>query len=129
MNEKAKRKIGMQNDSVFQKLSTHFKIPVFQDDIAEDEVPSSHNYFLIIYGDITNPDDKKSLVQEVIVVYVTENNDYVDENTIDIISLISSISAIDFDRTIKQRLQKKDTDEYLDQVEVIFKRKIPYDKV
>nr|BDD47235.1 hypothetical protein 9 [Bacillaceae bacterium] len=127
MNEKTKRVMGEQSTGIFQNLSTHFNIPVFQDDIAEDEIPENYNYFLIVYGDITGLEANKTLNQEIVIVYVTENNDQVDEETVDIISHISSVKAVDFERTIKQRLQKKDTDEYIDQVSIIFRRKIPYE--
>lgn len=119
--------MGEQSESIYQSLSAHFNIPVFQDDIAEDETPDTLKYLLIVYGDITGLETRKTLNQEVVIVYISENNDLVDEDTIDIISIVTNVKAVEFDRTIKQRLQKKDTDEYVDQVSVYFKRKIPYE--
>jgi uncharacterized protein YuzB (UPF0349 family) len=126
VNEKAKKLMKEQSEGVYDTLKNHFNLPVFQDDIAEDEIPSEFNYFLLVYGDMTPTDTSRNLIQEVYVTYITENNDMVDEETVDIISLISILKNIDFVRSIKQRLQKKDTDDYIDQVDIIFKRKIPY---
>lgn len=119
--------IKEQNEAIFNHLLEHFQLPTFQDDIAEDEVPSKHNYFLIVYGDIGKTPSERILLQDIYVVYVCEDNDEVDEDTIDVISLISSVKGVEFSSTSKRRLQKKDQDDYLDQVTIIFKRKLPYE--
>lgn len=112
---------------MLQTIRNHFSLPTFQDDIAQDEVPDVLNYFLLVYGDIESVDGSKSLSQEIFVVYVCEDNDFVDEQSIDVISMISNVKGINFKRTMKRRLQKKDQDEYLDQVTFIFNRKMPYE--
>lgn len=126
MNEKSKVKMGEQVDLINNNLSTYFQLPIFQDEVAEDELPKEFNYFLIVYGDM-EPSGNKAVNQEINVIYVTENNDQVDEDTIDIISLVQKVSNVTFVRTIKQRGQKKETDEFVDQVTVVFDRKIPYE--
>ncbi|MBP3951128.1 hypothetical protein [Bacillus suaedae] len=128
MNVKTKRLMDKQVKSIKNNLTTHFNLPVFQDNVAEDELKelSSHNYFIVVYGDIQST-GVNNVYQEVSIVFISENNDLVDEDTIDIITLISNISAIEFDRTFKQSGQKKDTDDFIDQVTTIFKRKITYD--
>ncbi|UOE96074.1 hypothetical protein [Alkalihalobacillus sp. LMS39] len=127
MNEKTKKYIQEQNQEMLQTIRNHFSLPTFQDDIAQDEVPDVLNYFLLVYGDIESVDGSKSLSQEIFVVYVCEDNDFVDEQSIDVISMISNVKGINFKRTMKRRLQKKDQDEYLDQVTFIFNRKMPYE--
>jgi hypothetical protein len=59
------------------------------------------------------------------VYYYSENRDDVDEQTIDIISSVSSIKGINFVNTVKERLQEKDTDRYVDRVTLVFRRVIP----
>ncbi len=127
MNEKQKTYLIKQNTAIFKNLSDHFELPIFQDDVADDEVPKKYNYFLLIYGDIESTTTTKTLVQEVYVIFITENNELVDEQTLDIISVVSNVPGINFNRSLKQRLQKKDKDEYLDQVTVIFRRKMTYE--
>lgn len=127
MNEKQKAYLNKQNTAIFKTLSDHFKLPLFQDDVADDEVPKNYNYFLLIYGDIESTSTTKTLVQDIYVIFVTENNELVDEQTLDIISVISNVPGINFNRSLKQRLQKKDKDEFLDQVTVIFRRKMTYE--
>ncbi|MCV9886241.1 hypothetical protein [Metabacillus halosaccharovorans] len=127
MNEKQKNYLKKQNKGIYDNLTAHFNLPIFQDDLAEDEYPNGYNYFLLIFGDFESTDSINQVSQEIYVVYVTEGNDLVDEHTLDILTLISSVPGISFDRSIKQRLQKKDTDEFLDQVTVIFKRKMSHE--
>lgn len=128
MNEKQKIHLKKQNKLLYDSLSTHFNLPIYQDDLAEDEYPTDYNYFLLIYGDWESTDSVGSIYQEIYVVFISEGNDLVDEETLDIISLItSSVPGTTFNRALKQRLQKKDTDEYLDQVTVIFRRKMSYE--
>jgi hypothetical protein len=130
MNEKQKTYMKKQQKGVYDNLSTYFNLPIFEDDVAEDEeqnLPNDHNYFLLIYGDIESTESTGYLSQEIYVTYITEDNEFVDEQTLDIISLVSNVPGINFSRSIKQRLQKKDTDDYLDQVTVIFRRKMTYE--
>jgi hypothetical protein len=130
MNEKQKTYMKKQQKGVYDNLSTYFNLPIFEDDVAEDEeqnLPNDHNYFLLIYGDIESTESIGHLTQEFYVTYITEDNEFVDEQTLDIISLVSNVPGINFSRSIKQRLQKKDTDDFLDQVTVIFRRKMTYE--
>lgn len=132
MNEPAKRLIKEQNKLILQVLGDHFGLPVFQDNINEDEVPADHNYFLIVYGDIGRTDNQKSsgkhLSQDIYVVYLSEKNDNVDESSLDIISLIEGIKAISFNRTTKERVQKAETSEFVERVTLTFTRMIKYDR-
>jgi hypothetical protein len=132
MNERAKALIKQQNIMIPQVLGDHFGLPVFQDNINDDEVPANHNYFLIVYGDIGRTDAQKStgkhLRQDIYVVYLSENNDDVDESCLDIISLVEGVKAISFERTTKERVQKADTSEFVDRVTLIFTRLIKYDR-
>lgn len=132
MNDRAKVFIKEQNSKIPQVLKDHFDLPVFQDNINDDEVPANHNYFLIVYGDIGRTEEQKSsgkhLSQEIYVVYLSENNDNIDENSLDIISLVEGVKAITFQRTTKERVQKADTSEFVDRVTYIFSRMIRYDR-
>ena len=112
-------------------LQDHFGLPGFQDNINEDEIPEDHNYFLIVYGDISRTDKQRAtrngLSQDVYVVYISEGNDELDETSLDIISLVEGVKAVDFQRTTKERIQKADTSEFVDRVTLIFTRRIKYD--
>jgi hypothetical protein len=128
MNEKQKVYLKKQNTLLYDSLSTHFNLPIYQDNLAEDEYPTDYNYFLLIYGDWESTDSVGSIFQEIYVVFISEGNDFVDEETVDIISLITSnVPGTTFNRSLKQQLKKKDTDDYLDQVTVIFRRKMSYE--
>ncbi|MGM0863375.1 MAG: hypothetical protein ACQEWF_01705 [Bacillota bacterium] len=132
MNEKAKALIKDQNRLVPQVLKNHFNLPVYQDGINDDEVPSDHNYFLVVYGDIGRSEEQKKtqrhLSQDIYVVYISENNDELDGNSLDIITLVEGIKAITFDRSTKERVQKAETSEFVDRVTLIFTRMIKYER-
>lgn len=124
MNERSKKLMNKQQQSIFDDLKSTFSLPVFEDDLTEDEFPADFNYFLVVYGDFRKTESEKHLVQEVYVVYVTEDNPNVETNTLDIITVIKNIKGVVFERTVKERLQKEDTDSFVDQVTCIFSRRV-----
>ncbi|WBX80125.1 hypothetical protein PD280_21405 [Virgibacillus salarius] len=127
MNEKQKMYMNKQRNKLVKDLETIFHLPVFEDEIAEDELPSTANYFLVVYGDMRATSSVKSVYQEVFVVYVSEDNGDVEPTTLDILTVVSNIRGIEFNRTIKERVQKNETDDFVDQVTLIFRRKLTYE--
>lgn len=127
MNDKQKVYMQKQQTKLYNDLSTTFNLPVFEDEIAEDEALSKANYFLIVYGDMVAGKAEAHASQEVYVVYVSEENAEVETTTLDILSIVSKVSGYNFKRTVKERLQKGETDEYVDQVTIIFRRMLKYE--
>lgn len=124
---KTKIKMQEQIDALLTRLKT-FGIPVFEDDLAEDEEvgfeKNKYNFFIYETGDMVKSDDKKSINQDVIVYYYSENQDDLDEKTVDIISALSDVKMLTLERTQKQRLRRKDTDSYVDRIVFIYTRRI-----
>lgn len=127
MNEKSKQRMMMQQVKILEYIDENFNFPVFQDEISESEIPSNFNYLVIMYGNIRKGNEKGNLLQEIFVVWVSENGEEVEETSVDIISTVEKVPGINFKRTLKQRLQKDDVDEYVDQVTFIFERLIKYE--
>lgn len=127
MNEKSKERMGKQHKDIIDSLSNTFNLPVFVDELSEDEQPESLNYFYVIYGDYQKSQTVNRLLQEIYIVYVSQNNPEIEFDTLDVITTISKVNGIEFNRTIKERLQLDDTDSYLDQINFIFKRKVAYE--
>jgi hypothetical protein len=127
MNEKQKTYMKEQKELVITNLTANFNLPIFEDEISEDEITQTSNYFLVVYGDMHSTNSERQMYQEVYVVYVSENNPDVEETTVDIVSTIVKVKGFTFNRTVKERLQKDDTDAYVDQVTIIFKRKLLYE--
>ena len=127
MNEKSKERMKMQQSKIVEYLSDTFKLPVFQDELSESEIPSDYNYLVVVFGNMRQGKTENQLLQEIYVVWTSENNSEVEETSIDIISTVSQVPAINFKRSLKQRLQKDDVDEYVDQVTFIFERLIKYE--
>lgn len=105
-----------------------FNIPIFEDEIAEDEeeqlYQNGYNCFVFETENITNNKDMKSVQQKVYIYFYSENLDDLDEWTIEIILAMRNVTGFTLHRTMKQRLQKKDTDQYVDRVIFEYNRKI-----
>jgi hypothetical protein len=130
VNEKSKRIMSTQKSGIVDNLKNQFNLPVFEDEIAEDEDErqlnsNADNCLVFETGDIKPTENIQRLSQDIQVYYYSENRDDVDEQTIDIISVISSVKAVSFSGAVKERLRVKETDRYIDRVTIVFKRMIP----
>lgn len=116
-----------QIDEMQTALKT-FDVPLFEDEIAEDEEEKLyHNdYHCFVYEtlNISNNNDLKSLTQTVAIYYYSENRDDLDERTVDIILSLRNVTGFSLNSTMKQRLQKKETDQFVDRVIFEYNRKI-----
>jgi hypothetical protein len=129
VNERSKRLMGEQKSGIFGHLKS-FQLPVFEDEVAEDEDErllnsNAYNYFVFETSDFKKTNDIKFVTQDIYVSYYSENRDDLDEQTIDIISLIDSVKGVSFSRSVKERLRVKETDRFIDRVTIMFTRKIP----
>lgn len=126
---KTKHKMQEQINQLLAVLKG-FDLPVFEDELGEDEEEKIRNdengyhFFTFETGDITRNEGNKSVSQEVIVYYYSENRDDLDERTVDILSSLSTIPLMVFEGTQKQRLRRKDTDSYVDRIIFLYNRKI-----
>lgn len=127
MNDKAKALINKQNEKIYRNLVDTFQLPVFQDDVAESERPDELNLFLIIYGELQEGENQGNINQDIYITYLAENSDTVETDQLDIISSITKINAIRFVRTERDRVQKLETEEFVDRVNFIFRRGIRYE--
>lgn len=119
--------MNQQIDAMLKGLST-FDIPIYENDIAEDEETKfkkdGYHFFIYQTGDMFNNDDKLTVEQDIAIFYFSENRDDLDEQTTNIIKALSNIPAFKFERTQKNRLRKKNTDEYVDQIVLFYNRLI-----
>ncbi len=111
------------------KLDDHFKLLVVEDELAEDEeeemAEEGYNCFLIEYGEFQPSSNERTISQNVYLTYLSEKQDDLEEQIIDIISLISGVKRLLFVSSKSDRFQMKDTDRYIDRVVFTFKRVIP----
>lgn len=124
---KTKAYMQKQIDEMCVALNS-FSIPLFEDEIAEDEEQQlyKNGYHCFVYEtlDISNSSDLKSVSQTIAIYYYSENRDDLDERTVDVILSLKDVPGFTLNRTTKQRLQKKDTDQYVDRVIFEYNRKI-----
>ncbi|AXY08541.1 hypothetical protein CUC43_29380 [Bacillus thuringiensis LM1212] len=111
------------------KLDDYFKLLVVEDELAEDEeeemAQEGYNCFLIEYGEFQPSSNERTISQNVYITYLSEKQDDLEEQIIDIISLISGVKRLLFVSSKSDRFQMKDTDRYIDRVVFTFKRVIP----
>ncbi|WJE54324.1 hypothetical protein QRE66_08840 [Bacillus cereus] len=129
MNDKAKTLMKEQKKGIKTELEERFELLVVEDELAEDEEEllqqEGYNCFTIEYAEIQPSSNERTVSQTVYITYLSENQDDLDEQTIDIISLVSKVKKVSFVISKKDRLQVKDTDRYIDRVVFTFRRMIP----
>ncbi|MEB9380476.1 hypothetical protein P4J09_20845 [Bacillus cereus] len=129
MNEKPKKLMKEQRLGIKTKLDDYFKLLVVEDELAEDEeeemAEEGYNCFLIEYGEFQPSSNERTISQNVYITYLSEKQDDLEEQIIDIISLISGVKRLLFVSSKSDRFQMKDTDRYIDRVVFTFKRVIP----
>ncbi|KMK77622.1 hypothetical protein [Alkalihalobacillus pseudalcaliphilus] len=125
MNERSKEIMSEQQQLIYDALKS-FNLNVYEDEMTDDDL-NPMNFFLIVYGDFKKEEAIGKLRQEIYVVYVSEDNANVETNTIDIISLISKVKAVEFQQTIKERIRKGKTDKFIDRVTLVFSRLVKYE--
>ncbi|MYL50255.1 hypothetical protein GLV98_12225 [Halobacillus litoralis] len=117
-----------QENKLAADLEGSFDLPVFVDEASEDELPADNNYFLIVYGDLFQTNTEGNLSQEVYVVFISEDNPQIESQSIDIVTLGVRVSGFVFSRSIKERIQKGETDDFFNRVTFIFRRLLKHER-
>lgn len=125
MNEKSKAWLQKLNSSLVHELSAAFSVNVYQDQVSEDEEDDVHIHYFIFETGAMTKQNERSLSQDVLIRYYSENRDDLDERTIDIISVLENTNHT-FANTNKTAIQKGETDSYVDEIEFYLTRKIKY---
>lgn len=116
------------NNFLVTKLEKTFNIPVFQDQVREDEMEELQKetleFFIYETGGFTKQNEH-SVSQEVLIKYFSENRDDLDARMLDIAGALDG-KAYNFKRSVKTTVRKADTDEYVDYIELYFTRVIKY---
>lgn len=118
-----------QKSLIYEGLSEAFQLPIFEDEIAEDEVErffqNGFECFILETGEFEPTDDNRKITQNIRIYYYSENRDDVDEMIIDIISVCTKAPSVTFTRSTKERVQVKDVDRFIDRATIQFRRVIP----
>lgn len=127
MNEKQKEYMKKQSNRLVSDLEKEFGLTVYVDEKSDDEITNATDHFLIVHGDMRAVESKNQLYQDVFVVYVSRYNPSVEETTLDVITIGSRVNGFNFKRTMKERVQLGETNDFLDQVTIMFRRKLSYE--
>ncbi|HEK9101976.1 TPA: hypothetical protein SUB30_003375 [Bacillus pseudomycoides] len=118
-----------QKKGIKTGLEERFKLLVVEDELAEDEEEQlqqeGYNCFTIEYSEFQPSSNERTVSQTVYISYLSEKQDNLDEQILDIISLVSKVKKVSFVMAKSDRLQVKDTDRYIDRVVFTFRRMIP----
>lgn len=116
------------NNFLVTKLEKTFNIPVFQDQVREDEMEELQKetleFFIYETGGFTKQNEK-SVSQEVLIKYFSENRDDLDARMLDIAGALDG-QVYNFKRSVKTTVRKAETDDYVDYIELYFTRVIKY---
>ncbi|MBW3491848.1 hypothetical protein I6L50_07065 [Bacillus sp. FDAARGOS_1420] len=118
-----------QRKGIKRTLEDGFSLLVVEGELAEDEesqlTDDGYNCFILEYGEFQPSSNERTITQTIYISYLSENQDDLDEQVIDIISWIGTVKMVSFVVSRSDRLQVKDTDRYIDRVVFTFKRVIP----
>lgn len=121
-NEKEKQRLAVQIKNIKESLEDNFNLPLFQDAVAEDELPENFNYFILETGEIEVINEPKySVNQAIYITFYSENREDLTGDALDIISLIQT-SNMRFRRTDLNHLKLENQDRYIDQLSFTFAR-------
>ncbi|MGQ8823186.1 hypothetical protein ACUTUE_07415 [Bacillus sp. NA_146.1] len=123
-NEQSKKRLQKLNSLLIEKLKKAFNVEVYQDQVSEDEEKDYH-YFIFETGGFEQTESKFTLQQHVLIRYYSENRDDLDERMLDIIATLEA-TGHSFQRSDKTSIQKGETDEYIDEIEIYVTRLVKY---
>lgn len=112
------------NSLLIKKLNEAFNVEVYQDQVSEDEEKDYH-YFIFETGGFEQTESRFTLRQHVLIRYYSENRDDLDERMLDIIATLED-TGHSFQRSDKTSIQKGETDEYIDEIEIYVTRLVKY---
>lgn len=123
-NEQSKNRLRKMNSLLIKKLNEAFNVEVYQDQVSEDEEEDYH-YFIFETGGFEQTESKFTLRQHVLIRYYSENRDDLDERMLEIIATLEA-TGHSFQRSDKTSIQKGETDEYIDEIEIYVTRLVKY---
>ncbi|MEK4635186.1 hypothetical protein NST14_03105 [Bacillus sp. FSL W8-0519] len=123
-NEQSKKRLQKMNSLLIKKLNEAFNVEIYQDQVSEDEEENYH-YFIFETGGFEKTENQFTLRQHVLIRYYSENRDDLDERMLDIIATLEA-TGHSFQRSDKTSIQKGETDEYVDEIEIYVTRSVKY---
>lgn len=123
--ESEKTRMKTNNVAVINALEKHFEnVPVFRDIKSKSEFDGQLNYFIFETGDFLSVEDSKTTIKQFVhLTYVSHHNGKLDEDILDVISIMKSLHHT-FVQAEKNVLQLGAQDDYVDQVIFRFTRGI-----
>lgn len=126
LNQSEKKRLSKQTMEKMKSLEEHFKLPIFQDFLSEDEkkaLGDSYDYFIFEESEIVLAQDEKkySFQQKVYVSFYSENRDYLTGDQLDVITLLHNANY-KFTGSDVNHLKLDNQDRYIDLVVFSFSR-------
>lgn len=126
LNQSEKKRLSKQTIEKMESLEEHFKLPIFQDFLSEDEkkaLGDSYDYFIFEESEIVLAQDEKkySFQQKVYVSFYSENREYLTGDQLDVITLLHNANY-KFTGSDVNHLKLDNQDRYIDLVVFSFSR-------
>ncbi len=117
-----------QEHRLVSVLKEVLDIPIFADEIAEDEEinmrKNGYHCFITETGNLSKASSEQNLIQDYFIYYFSENESEIDQQAIEIIEAINRVPGFNFSDARKDRLQTKSQDRFVDRIAFYYKRVI-----
>jgi hypothetical protein len=127
----AKERLEKANKFLIKTIEDLSGLSIFQDTVSDDqlseieEAQGGYHYFRFETGGFSMADNRAELSQLVLLAFYSENRDDLDDFSLDIISALHG-KVYSFESSKKVAIQKGKQDAYIDEIQFIFRRRIPY---
>lgn len=117
------------NLKLIEEIKKVMKLEVFQDTVSDDSLKKiiketgGYNYFRFETGGMRLSSDEATVTQDILVTFYSENRDDLDMQSIKLIAGIHG-KLFKFKNSKKFLIKKKNEDQYIDEIQFFFTRRM-----
>lgn len=117
------------NLKLIEEIKKVLKLEVFQDTVSDDSLKKiiketgGYNYFRFETGGMRVSSDEATVTQDILVTFYSENRDDLDMQSIKLIAGIHG-KLFKFKNSKKFLIKKKNEDQYIDEIQFFFTRRM-----
>lgn len=117
------------NLKLIEEIKKVLKLEVFQDTVSDDSLKKiiketgGYNYFRFETGGMRLSSDEATVTQDILVTFYSENRDDLDMQSIKLIAGIHG-KLFKFKNSKKFLIKKKNEDQYIDEIQFFFTRRL-----
>ncbi|WP_301357774.1 hypothetical protein [Enterococcus spodopteracolus] len=115
------------NEFLIQTVEKKSNLKIFEDTVSEETLEdirketNGWNYFIYETSGFSKSEDKKFMIQTVLLRFYSENRDDLDQFSLELISALDG-RLLKFEKSLKGAIKKGKEDSYIDEIEFYFTR-------